>query len=142
MPALQRRLPVAFGPRARPLYGPGDITCLGLGLTQVVVTWSDAELFEIVKHGVRFTRMPAWPAQESDDEIWAMVAFLRKYPGLDQSTYQRLAGISATQSRCEGCHATERLDVTGLIPRLAGQSATYLHDSLEACESGKRPSGG
>ena len=42
--------------------------------------WTDAELFRIVKHGVRFTGMPAWPTQQRDDEVWAMVAFLRELP--------------------------------------------------------------
>ena len=118
-------------------------------LMQVIATWSDAQLFEIVKHGVRYTGMPAWPTLERDDEAWAMVAFLRKYPSLDQSAYQGLAGFSATQSlgfdriveSCEGCHSTARLDETSLIPRLAGQSETYLRDSLEAYGTGKRPSG-
>ncbi|WP_455274241.1 c-type cytochrome [Rhizobium herbae] len=118
-------------------------------LKQVIGTWSETQLFEIVKHGVRYTGMPAWPALERDDEAWAMVAFLRGYPSLDQSAYQRLAGFSATQSRafdrivesCEGCHSTTRLDETSLIPRLAGQSETYLRDSLEAYATGKRPSG-
>ena len=49
-------------------------------LKTVASSWSDAQLFEIVKHGVRFTGMPAWPAQVRDDEVWDMVAFLRKLP--------------------------------------------------------------
>ena len=48
--------------------------------------WSDAELFRIVKHGVRFTGMPAWPAQDRDDEVWAMVAFLRELPEMSEAS--------------------------------------------------------
>lgn len=118
-------------------------------LKPVIATWSDAQLFEIVRHGVRYTGMPAWPAPKRDDEVWAMVAFLRAYPGLDQDGYRRLAGFSATQSRnlsqtiesCEGCHSPGRLDATSLIPRLSGQTETYLRDSLEAYVTGRRPSG-
>ncbi|MBY3351573.1 c-type cytochrome [Rhizobium laguerreae] len=118
-------------------------------LQHVNATWNDAELFEIVKHGVRYTGMPAWPSLERDDEVWAMVAFLREYPSLDQATYQRLAGFSAAASRdfativksCEGCHSSAGPDETSLIPRLTGQSETYLRDSLEAYATGKRPSG-
>ena len=53
--------------------------------------WTDAELFRIVKYGVRFTGMPAWPTQERDDEVWAMVAFLRALPQMDAPTYRELA---------------------------------------------------
>jgi len=118
-------------------------------LKPVIATWSDAQLFEIVRHGVRYTGMPAWPVPDRDDEVWAMVAFLRAYPGLDQATYQRLSGFSASQSRnlseiiesCEGCHSPARLDETSLIPCLSGQSEKYLRDSLEAYATGRRPSG-
>jgi mono/diheme cytochrome c family protein len=47
-------------------------------LADVVGEWNNAQLFRIVKHGVRFTGMPAWPMQDRDDEVWAMVAFLRE----------------------------------------------------------------
>jgi cytochrome c553 len=52
--------------------------------------WQARELFYIVKHGVKFTGMPAWPALERDDEVWAMVAFLRHLPRLDASGYRQL----------------------------------------------------
>lgn len=40
----------------------------------------DEDVFYVVKHGVKFTGMPAWPAQDRDDEVWAMVAFLPRAP--------------------------------------------------------------
>src|SRR5690606_30483543 len=46
-------------------------------LTRSISEWKPKELFYIVKHGVKFTGMPAWPSQVRDDEVWAMVAFLR-----------------------------------------------------------------
>jgi mono/diheme cytochrome c family protein len=66
-------------------------------LKVVVPEWSDAELFEIVKHGVRFTGMPAWPVQSRDDELWSMVAFLRKLPDMRRPARRsRLAGLRHT----------------------------------------------
>ena len=53
--------------------------------------WTDAQLFRIVKHGVRFTGMPAWPTQQRDDEVWAMIAFLRELPSMDEATWRDLA---------------------------------------------------
>ncbi|NVP58330.1 c-type cytochrome [Mycoplana rhizolycopersici] len=118
-------------------------------LKEVIPTWTDAELFQIVQHGVRFTGMPSWPVAEREDEVWAMVAFLRRYPDLDGASYRRLAGHAAHQSRdqgrvletCNGCHAPDRLDRDSLVPRLDGQSQTYLRDSLAAYAEGMRPSG-
>lgn len=42
-------------------------------------SYTDPELFWIVKHGIRNTAMPAWGKLLSDDELWQVVTFLRKY---------------------------------------------------------------
>ncbi len=119
-------------------------------LKVVIPAWSDEELFEIVKHGVRYTGMPAWPTQVRDDEVWAMVAFLRKLPELDTNAYLRVSGlhgighageVSPLPITCESCHAESRLDETSVIPRLAGQSEPYLLNSLRAYARGERASG-
>ncbi|SMF08543.1 Cytochrome c553 [Xaviernesmea oryzae] len=119
-------------------------------LKTVVPDWSDAQLFEIVKHGVRFTGMPAWPAQARDDEVWAMVAFLRKLPEMDTNAYLQASGlhgigtageVSPLPITCESCHAEKKLNDGSIIPRLAGQSEAYLLNSLRAYAEGKRPSG-
>ena len=38
---------------------------------------TDAQLFWIVKNGLGFTAMPAFGGQYKDDQIWAMVAYVR-----------------------------------------------------------------
>ncbi len=117
-------------------------------LTDRIPTWSNGELFQIVRHGVRFTGMPAWPVAGRDDEVWAMVAFLRQYPMLDAEGYRSLAGIAKTRSaaddlvdKCNDCHEPSRLNEQSLIPRLAGQSRIYLEQALAAYAHGTRPSG-
>lgn len=118
-------------------------------LKPVIPTWTDAELFQIVQHGVRFTGMPAWPVQEREDEVWAMVAFLRAYPELDAAAYRRLAGQTRQQEerfaqlvgQCNGCHAPDRLSADGIVPGLGGQKVNYLNQALEAYATGSRPSG-
>ncbi|SFU21282.1 c-type cytochrome [Mesorhizobium sp. YR577] len=122
-------------------------------LTTVVDKWSDAELFRIVKHGVRFTGMPAWPNQARDDEIWAMVAFLRELPSLDPQQYRELAhgstGLPSTQHEgfervladCVRCHETNGAGRSALTPIIAGQSEAYLLESLRAYAEGRRASG-
>lgn len=120
--------------------------------------WKAEELFWIVKHGVKFTGMPAWPAQNRDDEIWSMVAFLEALPEMDASTYRALAfGDTSTsdpqartlsaQSRsalvdCVRCHGQDGLgSTTGAFPRLDIQSGHYLREALFAYASANRSSG-
>jgi cytochrome c553 len=52
--------------------------------------WEPDELFFIVKNGIKFTGMPAWPSQVRDDEVIAVVAFLRELPQLDATAYTEL----------------------------------------------------
>ena len=60
-------------------------------LPPAIAGWAPDELYYIVKHGVKFTAMPAWPAGRRDDEVWAMVAFLRALPRMDARSYRALA---------------------------------------------------
>ena len=122
-----------------------------------IARWQPEELFSIVKHGIKFTGMPAWPAQQRDDEVWAMVAFLRRMPQLDSGAYRRLVygetanaesaldpespprAIREMCSRCHGRDGTGR--IAGAFPSLAGQRSAYLLASLRAFRERKRFSG-
>ena len=122
--------------------------------------WTPEELFTIVKHGIKFTGMPAWPAQQRDDEVWAAVAFLRRMPDLDPVGYRRLAtgnavpesGTNQTmpgsssppvvRSVCSRCHGLDGAGRgPGAFPSLAGQHAEYLYASLRAFADRTRFSG-
>src|SRR5690606_66242 len=59
-------------------------------LAIVVREYEPEELFPVVKHGTKFTGMPAWPSQVRDDEVGAVVAFLVQLPELDGAGYRRL----------------------------------------------------
>jgi cytochrome c553 len=129
-------------------------------LPWVVGEWRERELFYIVKHGVKFTGMPAWPSQQRDDEIWAMVAFLRQLPQLTPEGYQQLARgkpgntagideLSAVPDKlrvhvesCARCHGIDgRGRGLGTFPVIAGQRAVYLRESLLAYARRERQSG-
>lgn len=129
-------------------------------LPEKVREWTKEELFYIVKHGVKFTGMPAWPAQQRDDEVWAMVAFLQTLPTLDGVEYRRLttgeprsappmeAMEGADQSTrfalqsCARCHGYDGVGRgSGAFPKLAGQSAEYMQNALDAYARGDRHSG-
>ena len=125
--------------------------------------YTTEQLFSIVKHGIKFTGMPAWPVQQRDDEVWAMVAFLLRMPDLDASGYRRLAygepadeadaepslpaivaapPPRAVQEICWRCHGIDGIGRgAGAFPSLAGQRAEYLHASLRAFADRTRFSG-
>jgi mono/diheme cytochrome c family protein len=62
-------------------------------LDRSAANFSDAELFWIVKHGIKMTGMPSW-ADHGDEEIWATVAFVKKLPAMDSQEYARLLMLS------------------------------------------------
>jgi len=116
--------------------------------------WRPQELFWIVKHGIKYTGMPAWPAQDRDDELWAMVAFLRKLPSMTDVEYRKIAfgasltgsvqlpGTPAQLKSCMRCHGEDgRGDEGGAFPRLDIQSRDYLIVALRSYVDGERQSG-
>ena len=119
-------------------------------LPERVARWTDAELFQIVKHGIKFTGMPSWPAPARNDEVWTMVAFLRQLDGLSPEQYWRLAvgepahpGSSMPAiAVCAACHGVNGAGRDGGgFPVLAGQSASYMKRALDAYAQGARYSG-
>jgi cytochrome c553 len=62
-------------------------------LPKVVGQFTDAELYLIVKHGVKYSAMPSWPTSERADEIWSMVSFLRQLPKMDSKNYAEMTAL-------------------------------------------------
>lgn len=48
-------------------------------------TFSEGEIFWIVKHGIRNTAMPAWGSLLSDEEIWRVAGVVRKFNSTHES---------------------------------------------------------
>lgn len=122
--------------------------------------WRDRELFWIVKNGLKYTGMPAWVAQQRDDEVWALVAFLKRLPALNATAYRELAlgdltvpaqsgseiatseGSSEAVSACARCHGAGKHGPTSrLVPILHGQPAAFLMKAIEDYATARRPSG-
>jgi mono/diheme cytochrome c family protein len=57
-------------------------------LVQSTTDLSPAEMFVIVKDGIKMTGMPAWGTTHSDSTIWAIVAFLQCLQALTPETYK------------------------------------------------------
>jgi len=67
-----------------------------------VQQWSDAELFWIIKHGIRLTGMPGFGKIHSDEEIWHLVHYIRSIPGESKSqTTPQKAGRGQSPSFSE-----------------------------------------
>lgn len=49
--------------------------------------WRARELYWLTRHGIRMSGMPAWEFRLRDDEIWDVVAFLKKLPDLNATQY-------------------------------------------------------
>lgn len=62
------------------------------------------EAFWVIKHGIKLTAMPAWGPTHDDEEIWAMVAFLRKLPTLSPAGYKTLVGSSGEEAHDHDSH--------------------------------------
>lgn len=133
------------------------------GLALKAARLAARELFWVVKHGIKMTGMPAWEAQRRDDEVWDVVAFLEKLPGISAEEYARLAAEGVEQgtrplplgpmivaagppgrseAACIRCHGMDGSGhASGAFPRLTGQNADYLYRQLKAYAAGSRPSG-
>lgn len=129
-------------------------------LSKVNDEWREQDLFWIVKHGLKYTGMPAWVAAGRDDEVWAVVAFLRRLPKMDAAAYRDLAlgnlsvpeqsgreiatteDTSGAVSACARCHGEAgRGPTSKLVPLLHGQPLDYLLATMEDYAHGRRPSG-
>jgi cytochrome c553 len=171
-PALVLRGAGHYETGCRPCHGGPDIPQPPVAaqmlplppyLPDVVPSWEPDELFYIVKNGLKFTGMPAWPTQVRDDEVWAMVAFLQALPEMGSQEYQRLVyGDTASNSgdapihdllgpeeapravveSCARCHGMDGLGRgEGAFPKLAGQSPSYFFAAMQAFARGDRHSG-
>ena len=58
-------------------------------LKDVVDELSPAQLFWVIKNGINMTGMPSFAqAGAKDDEIWSIVAFLKKLPSVSEADYK------------------------------------------------------
>lgn len=64
----------------------------------------DAELFWIVQNGLKHTGMPGFGMSLSEDQLWSVIAFLRRLPALDAEGFQALGekALAAEAGGAEG----------------------------------------
>ncbi|GGK21132.1 c-type cytochrome [Salinarimonas ramus] len=107
-------------------------------LEERVPDWSDEELFWILQNGIKFSAMPAWPADHREDEVWAMVAFLRRLPGMTPEEWRAMAGLDAGRAAPEmevstGAAAGGGTRIRGLLDRVGEGAREQLVESCARC---------
>lgn len=155
--------PCHGAPDLEPPVIPAAMTPHPPKLSPRVSEWPKDELFYVIKHGIKFTAMPAWPAQQRDDEVRALVAFVLQLPELDAKSYRELVegdtgtaraaaavseleptdeaalGLAASCARCHGARGEGR--GSAAFPKLARQKVEYQVAALAAYADGRRYSG-
>jgi mono/diheme cytochrome c family protein len=58
---------------------------------------SPAQQFWIVKHGLKYSGMPAWGLTHDDGILWGIVAFVQKLPKMSPEEYNNHVGAPATR---------------------------------------------
>jgi len=77
-----------------PQQDPGDI---GKGLNpkapylpDTIGRWTSAQVFWIIKNGIKMTGMASYSDALKDDEIWNLVAFVQRLPELTPAQYKQM----------------------------------------------------
>ena len=84
-------------------------------LSEATRDWTPAELYWIVKNGVKMTGMPAFAPTHSERELWAIVAFLQKLKTMTPTEYKAFdsakKGIEERQRRDESPQSSPQHDM-------------------------------
>jgi mono/diheme cytochrome c family protein len=67
-----------IGKSMQPLPGP---------LVDARQRWNARELYWVTKNGIKMSGMPAWEYRLSDQDLWALVAFLERLPDMTPQQY-------------------------------------------------------
>ena len=114
-------------------------------LTGAFEDYDSRQIFWIINHGLKYTGMPAWPGIDRPDEVWSVVAFLRRLNAAgppDGPSFEVEAQQARALDSCERCHGdAETAPVSALVPRLGGLPQPYLARALAEYRDGQRASG-
>jgi len=80
-----------------------------LASQDVVKSLNNAELHWVIKNGIKMTGMPAFGATHSEDELWAMVAFVKRLPDLKPDKYSAMVKAARLQREREDDHHGHKL---------------------------------
>jgi len=70
-------------------------------LSRSIADLSDAELYWILKNGIKMTGMPSFGRTHTEEQLWAMVSFVKKLPGMTEEQYQAYKAASSEEEEME-----------------------------------------
>ncbi len=74
-------------------------------LAEAVEKWSSAELFWIIKNGVKMTGMPAFGPTHEDEQIWNIVGFVQRLPRTSAQEFEAMEQqIGKSSERAQDQH--------------------------------------
>ena len=79
-----------------------------LASEDVVKQLSDAELYWVIKNGIKMTGMPAFGSTHSKDELWGIVIFVKRLPNLKPEEYARMVKTAGLHKEREDDHHHHR----------------------------------
>ncbi|MCH6549147.1 MAG: cytochrome c [Proteobacteria bacterium] len=89
---------------------------------------TSAELFWVTKQGIKMTGMPAWGATHDDEDLWAVVAFMKELPNIDAVSYESML-LSA---KGMGHHAGDNAGHHDTQTESHDESEHQLHDAADS----------
>jgi len=73
--------------------------------SQKDIKWgSDAELYWVIKNGIKMTGMPSFGPTHSEEEIWGIVAFVKGLPSLKHEEYRSMVKAAGMDKEKEDHH--------------------------------------
>lgn len=77
---------------------------------------TDGELYYIISNGVRFTGMPAFGGEDSPEEIWKLVLFIRRLPNLQPEELKAMEAMAAGAGKEESAKKAGHTSPPGTKP--------------------------
>lgn len=100
--------------------------------------WNAADIFWVIKHGIKMSGMPAWEYRMRDEEIWDVVAFIGRMPALSPVEYAALERDLAGQVPGTATTSGDLVRGTELAAPKKGPAAESV---LGNAEAGRRAAG-
>jgi mono/diheme cytochrome c family protein len=112
-----------IGLSMQPLPGP---------LVDAAARWKPRELYWITQHGIKMSGMPAWQYRLSEQDLWAVVAFLERLPQHTPRTFK--AAMAEAPGECRKEASDETSVRPPSLPPDAGRGRLALHQhACTAC---------
>lgn len=92
----------------------------------------------VIKHGIKMTGMPAWGGHHGDEQVWSLVAFVGKLPGMTPQQYQEY--VRSPAANAASAMAAHDMGVMPQIPAAGTKGAAQGSHEMPGMEA-KPPAG-